>query len=206
MRKVRIFIILALVFSFVFAFGGCSVEEETTNVFESLVKIEEGIFSPQKADFLTPSADVIKANKLDAAEYEAPDGRIINTVEIKGFSNEVMEIYNFADDMLVYMEYIVNFDETMDEDGFEEVRNTLYDMAVEYMTMPSIIYVDGVDYEPEFDATAFEPIKEGDGLDWHDKDGNMVQILFFTPDKYQNSYGVHLSVSVTKGSLFEEHE
>ena len=209
MRKVRIFIILALVFSFVFAFNGCSVnEEETTNLFERVIKIEEGIISPQKVEFLASPEEVMEANKdLEVSEKQNPEGYAFKGKAIEGISDDVVIAYNFEDDMLTTVNYIVRLDETMDKAGYEEVCNTLYNMALEYMPMTSTTLVldgDKLKPKPEFDAaTEFEPIKEGNGLSWQDEEGNAVRLLFFTRDKYQTSYGFNLSVHVSRDTMYE---
>ncbi|MBQ9939062.1 MAG: hypothetical protein IJO96_05970, partial [Oscillospiraceae bacterium] len=107
MRKVRIFIILALVFSFVFAFNGCSVnEEETTNLFERVIKIEEGIISPQKVEFLASPEEVMEANKdIEVSEKQNPDGYAFKGKAIEGISDDVVIAYNFEDDMLTSVNY-----------------------------------------------------------------------------------------------------
>ena len=208
MRKVRIFIILAVVFSFVFAFSGCSVnEEETTNLFERVIKIEEGIISPQKVEFLASSEEVLEANKdNEVSEKQNPDGYAFKGKAIEGISDDVVIAYNFEDDMLTTVNYIVRLDETMDEAGYEEVCNTLYNMAIEYNMPSSNMVLDGdkLKPKPEFDAAAeFEPIKEGNGLSWQDEEGNAVRLVFFTRDKYQTNYGFNLSVHVSRDTMYE---
>ena len=204
MRKVRIFIILALVFSFVFAFSGCSVnEEETTNLFERVIKIEEGIISPQKVEFLASSEEVLEANKdNEVSEKQNPDGYAFKGKAIEGISDDVVIAYNFEDDMLTSVNYIVTLDETVDKAGFETICNTLYDMAVEYMPMPS-----GVAFTkstPDYDGKPkFEYLKEGNALSWKDIEGNGAGILFFSPNKYQNFYAFRITVSVSRHILYE---
>jgi len=204
MRKVRIFIILALVFSFVFAFNGCSVnEEETTNLFERVIKIEEGIISPQKVEFLASSEEVLEANKdNEVSEKQNPDGYAFKGKAIEGISDDVVIAYNFEDDMLTSVNYIVTLDETVDKAGFETICNTLYDMAVEYMPMPSSVTF--TKSTPDYDGKPdFEYLKEGNCLSWNDIEGNGAGIFFFFPNKYQNFYAFRITVSVSRHILYE---
>ncbi|MBQ9939063.1 MAG: hypothetical protein IJO96_05975 [Oscillospiraceae bacterium] len=186
MKKIRTVVILTLIFSFVFAFSGCSVEEETTNLFEYVIKIEEGIISPRKVEFLASPEEVLEANKdKEVSEQTNPDGYAFKGKAIEGISGDVTECYNFEDDKLVYVEYTVNYDETMSEAEFEAVCNTLYDMAVEYMPKSA------------FSKNGHEPIKEGRGIIWRDIDGNMAYLTFFTTIK-GNVPGFHVSVHVSE--------
>ena len=204
MKKIRTVVILTLIFSFVFAFSGCSVnEEETTNLFERVIKIEEGIISPQKVEFLASSEEVLEANKdNEVSEKQNPDGYAFKGKAIEGISDDVVIAYNFEDDMLTSVNYIVTLDETVDKAGFEELCNTLYNMAVEYMPMPS-----GVAFTkstPDYDGEPkFEYLKEGNALSWNDIEGNGAGILFFFPNKYQNFYAFRITVSVSRHILYE---
>ena len=203
MRKARIFIILALFFSFVFAFGGCSVQEKPTNIFEYVVKIEEGIISPREVEFLASPEEVLEANK-DSEVHEVinPEGYAFKGKVFEGISGDVIECYNFEDDKLASVTYIVNFDETVDKAGFEEVCNTLYDMAVEYMPMPSGVTF--VESTPDYDGEPnFEYLKEGNCLSWNDIEGNGAGIAFFYPNKYQDFYVLNITVSVSRHILYE---
>ncbi|MBQ7011974.1 MAG: hypothetical protein IJN63_09740, partial [Clostridia bacterium] len=91
---------------------------------------------------------------------------------------------------------------TVDKAGFETICNTLYDMAVEYMPMPS-----GVAFTkstPDYDGKPkFEYLKEGNALSWKDIEGNGAGILFFSPNKYQNFYAFRITVSVSRHILYE---
>ena len=183
MNKIRIVIILTLVFGFVFAFGGCSVEEETTNLFEYVINIEEGLYSPQKVEFLASPEEVLEANKnREVSEQTNPEGYAFKGKVFDGISGDVTECYNFENDKLVSVEYTVNYDETMSEAEFEAVCNTLYDMAVEYMPKSA------------FSKNGHEPIKEGGSIIWYDIGGNRAYLSFFTDMK--GNLGFEISVHV----------
>jgi len=165
MRKIRIITIIALVLSFVLAFSGCSaLAEQKANFFEYAVKIEDGIFSPQKVDFGASVEEVLKANNLDETAYEepyeAPDGRIINRISFDGISEEILEVYYFYEGELFMVQYMC----AVDQADHEALCSMLYDMAVEYMP------------EPFLAGNGYEPLKEGNPLDWQDEEGNRVDI------------------------------
>lgn len=187
MRKMRMITVLSLITALCLFCTACGQsdapeEAEVTNLFEYAVTITDGIFSPANVEFLMSEKEVTKARPLNSSQISKDEqkDRIISMVKIAGLSGEAKEIYNFEDDKLVSVMYLL----PVEKSEQNAICNTLYEQALSRMPEPDT-------------ANMEENIKNGKNtVMWMDETGNSVS-LSFPETKKGEPQAIILQISVT---------
>ena len=166
--------------------------EETSNLFEYALEIEDGVFSPRQVDFFMSAEEVLQSAGLE--EYtviEKDGGNLIRTsVNINGFPNEITIDYVISEDVnnrITGIQYWTLVDEA-DAGG---VYTLLYEQAVSTM--------------PEASGNTIEGIKDGIGASWEDKEQNYVRLIILNEKNSHpgtDSEIIILQIVATRNSSF----
>jgi len=164
--------------------SGASDQAGTDSLFEYAVNITDGLFSPGHAQFLMSAEELAEANHIDTSQVSegGQEGeRIVNKVKLEGLSGELTEIYNFDENKLMSVEYVI----AAEESEYGELCNTLYEQAKAWMPAPS--------------TDNLEEIKEGKNtVMWFDEEQNSV-VLSFPMTKADEPRAIILAVYATRG-------
>ena len=150
------------------------------------VDVSNDTFSPAQFKFGTTIDEVLKRKGLTQAAIEQSymsEPRIISSISISGWSEEITEICKFHNDKLVTVQYIL----AVLKEEKESACNILYEQAKKYMPIPM--------------SENLEEIKVGSNtVMWQDQQGNYVRLEFpMTNEKEKDA--IVLSINVSKEGI-----
>lgn len=170
-----------------------SEESSTTaagdNIFTVAFSCTDSVISPAKASFGTAMDKVLASMNLTEADLNTNQGedapRIIQTISIPGLSDQVMEVFNFYNDQLVSVEYMISLDDAA------------YETACQTLSEQSAVIPD------ELMLSAENGIASGETTLWEDAEKNTLSVSF--PDTGDSQPRViMLSLSSAKPDLQEQ--
>lgn len=134
------------------------------NLFTYAVTVEDGSFSPKDVPFGATAEKVLEVKGLtaDAVEddLEERSKRIRNQIGIEGLSDEITEIYQFEENRLITVMYVI----LVEQSEFEQCCELLQQQAAEHM--PDELRLTAGDQRLEQNATII----------WKDKNQNTIYL------------------------------
>ena len=167
--------------------------EETSNLFEYALEIEDGVFSPRQVDFFMSAEEVLQSAGLE--EYtviEKDGGDLIRTsVNINGFPAPFVLDYVFSDAIGTRLTGVQYHLSIVNKEDADSVYSLLYEQAVSTM--------------PEASGNTIEGIKDGIGASWEDKEQNYVRLIILNEKNSHpgtDSEIIILQIVATRNSSF----
>ena len=144
--------------------------EETSNLFEYALEIEDGVFSPRQVDFFMSAEEVLQSAGLEEYTVIEKDGgkRIRTSVNIDGFPAPFVLDYVFSDAIGTRLTGVQYHLSIVNKEDADSVYSLLYEQAVSTM--------------PEASGNTIEGISEGIDVAWEDKEQNNVWLWFFNKE------------------------
>ncbi len=170
-----------------------SEESSTTaagdNIFTVAFSCTDSVISPAKANFGTTMGEILESMNLTEADINTNLGenapRIIQTISIPGLSDQVMEVFNFYDDQLVSVEYMIS------------LEDAAYETACQTLSEQSAVIPD------ELMLSAENGIASGQTTLWEDAEKNTLSVSFPNTGDSQPRV-IMLSLSSAKPDLQEQ--
>lgn len=110
-----------------------SVDKSDGGLFAYAVSVEDGSFSPKDVPFGASAEEVLEAKGLteDALEDDFGENskRIRNQISIEGLSDEITEIYQFEENRLITVMYVIS----VEQSEFEQSCELLQQQAAEHL-------------------------------------------------------------------------
>lgn len=158
-------------------------ELDLNKLLEYGITITNNVFSPRQVQFYMTVDEVLQAKSLDykaVSEDDILGKRIINKVSVTDLSDEMTEVYNFSEEQLISVEYII----AASDSEQEEICNILYEEAKEQMPTPA--------------TDNLEDIKDGKKMIlWLDEKQNSI-ILSFPTTNDDEPNAIILGIYVSK--------
>lgn len=159
------------------------------NIFTVAFSCTDSVISPAKANFGTTMGEILESMNLTEADINTNLGenapRIIQTISIPGLSDQVMEVFNFYDDQLVSVEYMIS------------LEDAAYETACQTLSEQSAVIPD------ELMLSAENGIASGQTTLWEDAEKNTLSVSFPNTGDSQPRV-IMLSLSSAKPDLQEQ--
>lgn len=141
-----------------------SADKSGGNLFVYAFSVEEGSCSPKETPFGATAEEVLEVKGLTADAVEddlgANSKRIRNQIGIEGLSDEITEIYQFEENRLIKVMYVI----LVEQSEFEQSCELLQQQAAEHM--PDELRLTAGDQRLEQNATII----------WEDKNQNTMYL------------------------------
>ena len=174
-------VLLSFILCGLFFLTSCSQHSNTSGIFQTAIRFEDGIIYPRDCDFATPFDEVLKAKGLteEAINYAREDDRrIVQTISIDGLSDDIREICSFYNDRLASITYNI----AVSPGEYDEICTLLQQQAEDYI--------------PEEMMLTTGSLLNGNNMIWQDEKENTIRIEIadvYNSDDKMISVGVYVA-------------